>query len=267
MSLAWPGSSMKLSKKLRDPYRNENGFALRNALRNAIRIAIRIFLIAHERFTKQPFISRPKRWIERVDTLCFLRGRQEFTPPRPPCQASLFNPASTHTPPPEAMDASAPKHEPGCRRDSVAYRCTRLIVLSLAGTQVCLRVPLRFATGQPCGRQKYLVLALEAFKVAPRDLEAVAAQIQEDARQSSRAFVPRTTLKRLCASAPTRPKPSKLIEVCVPTPHLSVAPLLPPSVRGCLADIPTHAPSTAPHKSRLSACPARPPACPSASEF
>jgi len=78
--------------------------------------------------------------------------------------------------------------------------------------------------------------------------------------RSSRAFVP-VLPSSVCALPLALSKSPKLTEVC-PQAHLSVAPLLPPSVCGCLADIPTHAPSTAPHKRRLSglsACPVSPP--------
>ena len=112
------------------------------------------------------------------------------------------------------------------------HRCTRLIVLSLAGTQVCLRVPLRSATGKPCDRLKYLVLALKAFQAAPQNIEAGAAQLQEVARQPSRAFVPRTTLKRLFASL----APAQVVQAdrgVSPPPDLCCF-HLPPSLRGAL---------------------------------
>jgi len=196
-------------------------------------------------------------------TLLFARPPEVRSPPRSPCQASLFN----TTPPPHtphrprlgrASNASAPKHAPGCRvamhaSDSVARPSTQVYDSSL-----------RFATGQPCGGQKYLVVALEAFQAVLRDIEAAVTQLPEDARRDLRA---RSSAYHAQASLLFRshspPKPSKLIEVCVPTPHLYVAPLLPPSVCGCLADIPTHAPRTAPHKRRLSACPGRSPRMPS----
>ena len=88
--------------------------------------------------------------------------------------------------------------------------------------------------GETRGWREYLVVAYngvtrrrrqltcdDAFQAAPRNIEAVAVQLQEDARRSSCTFV--RVLRSSVAALPLAlaPKPPKLIEVCVPTPHLA----------------------------------------------
>ena len=139
---------------------------------------------------------------------------------------------------------------------AATHRCTRLIVVPAryAGVRAVRCGPL---SGNPCGGQKYLVVASNCSS-APRELEVGAAQLHEDARRSSRSFVP--VLPSSVSALPLAfPKSPKLTEVCVPTPQTLCC--APPSslFAWCLADIPTHAPSASPHKRRLSACPASPP--------
>jgi hypothetical protein len=72
-------------------------------------------------------------------------------------------------------------------------------------------------SGNPCGGQKYLVVASNRSS-APRELEVGAARLQEDARRSSRSFVP--VLPSSVSALPLEfPKSPKLTEVCVPTPQ------------------------------------------------
>jgi len=175
----------------------------------------------------------------------------------------LQHPPSSPTHPTARALGRASK-APGLQSTPMAatHRCTRLIVLPAryAGVRAVRCGPL---SGNPCGGQKYLVVASNCSS-APRELEVGAAQLHEDARRSSRSFV--SVLPSSVSALPSHsPKSSKLTEVCVPTPQpLCCAP---PSsgCAWCLADIPNaRSEHVAAHAQALRS-PSRSLACPSRS--